>query len=272
MMVFKTFLVITVMAGSAAVEFPKLSGWKASSKLETFRSEELYKAINGAAEIYLTYGFEVLQSQSFEQGDLKIAVNLFDMGSPLNAFGIYRRERGSKANVIKAGVEAVTAAPYSCLLLKDRFYVKTEAQKGKLTDEICSNLVGILAAAMPGNDKPPEELKRLASQGQVPGSLAYTRKSYLGLSELQNCLHAEYTSESGKKYQLFTIIDQADRTWKELSGKWKSVEHKAGPVLTRSVPYRGLVAIVSTKKGIFGAVDVGDAKATLAVLESLANN
>lgn len=268
----KTLLVITLLAGSAAVDFPKLTGWNASSRIENFRSEELFKAIDGAAETYLTYGFEVLQSRSFEQGELKIAVNLFDMGAPLNAFGIYRRERGSKANVIQAGVEAVAVPPYSCLLLKDRFYLKVEAQKGKLTDEICSNLIRILAKALPGDDTPPKELKRLPAQRQVQDSLSYTRKSYLGLSELENCLHAEYTTESGKKYQLFTIVDQADRIWKELSGKWKSVEHQAGPVLTRSVPYRGLVAVVSTKKGIFGAVDLGDAKATLVVLESLAKN
>jgi len=43
---------------SQEVAFPKLAGWSTDGKVQNFNKDNLYEHIDGAAEFYLSYGFE----------------------------------------------------------------------------------------------------------------------------------------------------------------------------------------------------------------------
>ena len=262
-----------------AADFPEIPGWKASGPILTFNAQSIWQAIDGAAETYLAYGFRELRVGDVEKGEWKAAINLYDQGSPLNAFGVYHRERGKDARVIPAGAEGAFVAPYQCVLWKQQHYVKVEMSRGKLTQEVCLELLTALSGGLPGTGDPPTELTRLPAKNRIDGSIGYTRKSYLGLSELEGCLHADYQAgKEGKRYQLFTFLTSStnpanglsarnsEDLWKTLAAKWKPAKHEKLSALIRDIPYRGPVAVALTPGGIYGVTDAGDPSATLATL------
>lgn len=269
------FLVTLLSAPAGrAVDFPTIPGWKLMGKAMSYDTRTIWKAINGAAETYLAYGFQNLTVQDYQKGDVQISLYVYDQSLPINAWGIFHKERAPGAKQLVAGTMAAYAKPYQCVLLKAHHYVKAEASKGKLTRKICETLLISLAKSLSGKADLPEELERLPLKNRLAGSLGYARRSYLGLGELTNCLHAKYQAPGREEpFLVFTIIPDAgsntDQIWKKLSGKWKTTKLGKLPVVHREIPYRGPIAIARTSAGLLGITDSGDLKTTLAALEKL---
>ena len=74
---------------------PRIDGWGLSEAAESYLPANLFEYINGAAEIYLSYDFEELIVGQFMKPDTdaNASVEIYDMGSSVNAFGIYGAER-----------------------------------------------------------------------------------------------------------------------------------------------------------------------------------
>jgi len=252
-------LLVALAASLGASDFPKVEGWKAVSEVRTFGPENLWEYINGAAELFLGYDFQVLQSCDISRGDLVVTVDIYDMGTRLNAFGVYKAERPRQNPALAVGVEGIVSPPYQCLLLKDVYYVKVNAYEGEIDEANGKALLAALDKALPGADTYPDELNDLPEDGRIPESEGFVKRGYLGLGELTDCVYAGYQDASDADYQYFTIIsgpdDSVESIWRKLGGKWKGKKHKGHPVLFREIPYKGLVGVVLTDKGIFGVTD-----------------
>ncbi len=268
-------LAVLTITPAFAAEFPAVEGWDPAGEAMTFSPTTLWEHINGAAETFLQYGFQGLATAELSHGDVTVAVGVYDMGSPLNAYGIYRTEAPEDAETQDIGAQAVISPPYQCLLAKDRFYVKVDVYDGELDAETGRAIVTAIAAALPGKDGMPEEFSKLPSKGRIPGSERFTREAFLGLRELTNCVSAEYSESDETDYRVFVMLPQAgektDTQWSALAGKWKAVSHDGLPVLTKQVPYTGLVGVTNTTKGVVGTVGGEEEAALLKRLSALAS-
>ena len=80
----------------------EISGWASGGPPESYEGEGLYGYINGGSEIFLQYGFKRVDVGRYkkESGGAgpEVTVDLYRMGSPLDAFGIFsvRRQGGEK--------------------------------------------------------------------------------------------------------------------------------------------------------------------------------
>ena len=261
---FTLSLMLTVPFPSRATDFPDMEGWKPVSEVMTKDPEGLWEYIDGAAEQFLAYDFQLLQYRDLSMEELSVTVEIYDMAAPLNAFGMYTTERPDKSEGLSVGTEAVVLPPYQCLLLKDRYYVKVNVYEGKMTGEAGKSLLTAIAKKLPGTGTLPPELQLLPAEGKIPGSEGYTREGYLGLSELSNCLYAKYTGEKDETFQYFVIImppDQPIKTvWVPLTLKWKPATHAGHSILFREVPYKGKLGVIKTESGIFGATNADTEK------------
>jgi hypothetical protein len=73
-------------------------------KVKQYTAEDLYVYINGEAELYMPYGFEILGSAFYGKGgDTRsgIVADVYRMGSLLDAFGIYSNYRDTGAEPVK---------------------------------------------------------------------------------------------------------------------------------------------------------------------------
>jgi hypothetical protein len=88
-----------VSDGGAVADFgekipKKIGGWAASRKDQTFNRETLYDYMDGGAEVYLAFDFREVWSRKYAgPGGREMTLDIFDMGSPAEAFGAFSCDR-----------------------------------------------------------------------------------------------------------------------------------------------------------------------------------
>ena len=99
----------------------------------------------------------------------------------------------------------------------------------------------------------------------MPGTLGYWGCGFLGLEDLQGCLHADY-AEDGREYRLF-VMKPGAAFWKNESGRWTVSEARDGQRLfARKVPYSGTVVLKGTEELLLGVADLEGIEEALDVL------
>jgi hypothetical protein len=140
---------------------PEVTDWAQSEDSQTYFPENLFEYINGAAEIYLSYDFhELIVAQYQKKGaESSMAVEIYDMGSPTNCFGIYSAERYPENPFIPIGVQGYMEEG-SLNFLVGRYYVKLVCFD--CGDESGRTLKGFAESIV----------KRVDDKGGLPGLLA----------------------------------------------------------------------------------------------------
>src|SRR5512139_3134938 len=76
-------------------------GWKWDGKEMKYDSRTLFKYIDGAAELYLAYGFQNLRVRRFEKSNQpQLIIEFYDMGSSEGAYGVFSYEQQDEEAVI----------------------------------------------------------------------------------------------------------------------------------------------------------------------------
>ena len=81
-------------------------GWVREGQVSVYTSENLYKYIDGEAELYMPYGFQRAATVMYVKPGSKeggLVVNVFEMGSLLDAFGIYGNYRSPSVDRVAGG-------------------------------------------------------------------------------------------------------------------------------------------------------------------------
>ena len=205
-----------------ASDFPKIKGYKQASEVRTYTPDNLWEYINGAADQFLDYEFQLLQSCDLSKGDFSVSVDIYDMGSSLNAYGIYMNERPLNKETLAFGVESVISPPYQALLLKDSYYVKIDVLEGEINDKNGTPLLKAIALALKGSHSLPNEITILPRKNMKSGSQRYANKAFLGLKELNKCIYADYSDSDKNEFQYFVMnLEQkaTKSTWDILKSK-----------------------------------------------------
>jgi len=81
-------------------------GWKWDKKETEYNSKTLFKYMDGAAELYLAYGFQNLRVRQFEKSNQPpLIVELYEMVSSEDAYGVFSYEHQDEAVGIGQGSE-----------------------------------------------------------------------------------------------------------------------------------------------------------------------
>jgi len=272
----KRMLSLTVLIASVTLlhcsgdesDFPAVEGWTQAGEVLLYDADNLWEYINGAAELFLEYDVQTCRTADLTAGDVTVTVDLYDMGTPLNAFGVYHRESAGAGIELPNAVEAVVSPPYQALLLKGATYVKVNTIEGELTDASGRELLEAIANALPGETSYPSELALLPESGKIAGTEGYQRRGFLGLTELSNCLYAEYAGDGDATWQGFVVRPpESASVWDALAGNWESLEHGGRRVLFSEIPYRGLAGVVRNEQGIWGVSGAADQAQLLSRLD-----
>jgi hypothetical protein len=249
--------------------FPSVAGWEQAGEVLHYDADNLWEYINGAAELFVEFGVVGCQVADLVSGDVTVTLDLYDMGTPLNAYGVYERERPGDDMAVPGAVAGVVSAPYQALLVKGSLYAKVNTFEGELTDESGMALLEALAAALPGSTSRPGEFDLLPEEGRVAGTEGYKPLAFLGRAELTNALYADYSVEGEEAWQGFVILPSAaSSVWEGLSGSWASVDHNGHSVLVTEVPYSGLVGVVMQGDRVMGVAEAPDQDTMLTRLET----
>ena len=167
-----TTTTLTDLSNALPIE---IDGWKKADKDTFYNPENLFKYIDGGAELYISYNFKQALAQKYTSGeDDEITVDIFDMENSYNAFGVFAHSGetpDAEANRTGQGSE------YAGGLLtfrKDKFYVailaypETEDKK-----RLVLKLGQALAGAVPSDGALPPIISLLPAENLVPASVRY---------------------------------------------------------------------------------------------------
>ncbi len=134
-----------------AMLLPETIGdWVKDASPVTYDRETIFDYINGAGEVYRSYAFERVVVARYQSPEgLGIAVELFDMGKPDDAYGVFSYAREQEEAGIGSGFER--RGSILCFW-QDRYYVCAAAEHrdpdpGPLLEEMAKGVARHLPAA-----------------------------------------------------------------------------------------------------------------------------
>ena len=173
---------------------PKLAAWTPSESVRNYFPDNLFEYINGAAESYLSYDFQELLVVDFEKKgtEATLTLEIYDMGRPLNAFGIFASERYPENKAVTLGdlgyVEG-EALNFLC----DRYYVKMLAfGLGEATESALIEAAGKVAGATKARGGLPEFVRAFPTDNLVARSEKYIKRNFMGHGFLHDGYVATY--------------------------------------------------------------------------------
>ncbi len=268
-----TALALTTSCAGGPSGFPEVEGWTQAGEVRIYTADNLWEYINGAATLFVEYGVQTCMTADLSAAGVSVAVDLYEMASPLRAVGVFKRESATGGVNLTGATVAAVSPPYQALMVKGSTYAKVNVYEGELTESEGQQLLQGLAASLPGESVMPPEFSLLPEEWKVAGSEGYQPGSLLGLEELTDCLHADYEGSDGETWSGFVVLPStAPDVWEALTERWESFEHNGLTVLFREVPYSGLVGVTRTDSGMFGvsgAVDETQLRERLGVFASL---
>ena len=104
---------------------PAEAGAKPASERQ-FYSSDLYRYIDGAADAFLRFDLVAMVHQEYKAKDADITLDIYDMGNPLNAFGMYAAERSPSYHFLSLGAEGYVS-DFILNFFQGEFYVKLSA-------------------------------------------------------------------------------------------------------------------------------------------------
>jgi len=200
--------------------------------------DNLYEYMDGAADIFVLYGVRTLLHLELRAKAADITADVFDMGSPDTAFGVYAAERSPDFHFIAMGAEGYQ---YEGMLnfLQDRYYVKLLGF-GDGVDAELESLARELSARIGANPTLPKLLGRLPAENRKPHSEQYMPTNPLGHAFLGPAYVAAYGAGDQESKLFVTVAREASDAQERL----KQLEaHFAKTGLLKPAPELGEGAI-----------------------------
>ncbi|NUQ00071.1 MAG: hypothetical protein HUU35_09490, partial [Armatimonadetes bacterium] len=244
---------------------------------QSFGPDNLYEKIDGRAEAYLAYGFERLECATYTKGKDSVDLFVYDMGSPLQAFGMYTSERG-EGKALSVGQQGYQAQG-SLFYWQQRYYVQLVGANGTTAEAgFAAKLAPQVASKLPSGTADIPGLKWFPAAGLAADSVGYTREAALGQDWLKDVYTAKYR-EGEVEVEAFLARRGAPAEAAELLQRYREFlassgklsELKAGGTVLYLCDQNGMFDVVFQKGNTFGGVShVEDRQAAVAVATRLA--
>jgi len=144
----------------------------------TYDAENLYQYIDGGADIYLLYDFKTLLHQDFKSAAAEVTVDIYQMGNPEDAFGIYSSERSTNYKFLPIGAEGYRAEGI-LNFLEGRYYVKLSGS-GPSADALLDQFARLLSTRIGGSRALPSLLTSLPREHRIAHSEQYIKEGSAG--------------------------------------------------------------------------------------------
>ncbi len=190
---------------------PKILGEsRATGADAVYDRQTLYDYMNGGAEVYLAFDFQKVFSRAYAgPAEIELRLDIFDMGSAEEAFGIFSCDRSDPS----AGIGQDSEYGFGLLRFRQgRYFVNInasseEAAAEKVVLELGRTVAGLLGPPGPG----PSMLRLLPEKGLRSDRTSYfhsninlnnryfiASENILRLDKFTDCVFAEYDAAAGE--------------------------------------------------------------------------
>lgn len=175
-------------------------------ELRTFTPSTLYKVINGQAEMYLPYGFRLLTLTTYAPPGKPregFDVEVYEMGSALDAYGIFSCTRSRAAEAVKVGT-AGRMGTTQLSFYQGPFFIKVRSIQPRRQATALLAIARAVAKLLPpvdGDEAAVLELVRV--EGVREESIVYLAGDVLSSAFFPRGLQAEVQRDS----HTFTVLN-----------------------------------------------------------------
>lgn len=116
----------------------ELGMWHQVDPVLIFAGEDLYKFIDGGADIYFEYGFQQVGSAEYQNSkSISIKLEIYEMTSAPAAYGMYSINAGTQGKTVKVGNEGVLNE-YYLVFWKDKYltFISSDDTTGETLEGI----------------------------------------------------------------------------------------------------------------------------------------
>lgn len=161
-------------------------------ELKTWTPNNMYEHVNGEAELLKRYGALSLAYVAYEhEGGSYLAVELLDMGAPVNAFGLYRLYAGCDGDETSSSGATILSGEFTFYAILGQHFMRIDVEaddeherRKSLVDEFLQTLSKVL----PKPDPLPVMIERLSEIAKRPCEVGYHPE------------HMDYDLETGPGY------------------------------------------------------------------------
>lgn len=269
---------LTLLPQSNAV-----AGWEQDGDVVQYTAENLYEYIDGEAELYHAYDFQQLATVAYfktSPEDSFMTVNVYDMGNPINAFGVYSNYRYPGYDFQTIGAEAMVSE-YDIKFYQDRYFVDISLadespvlqQGGVQIANAISNLIGT-------GKKEPALLALLPKTDQVEKTLRYVKTGMLNQAFLPGGIEAKYTVANNEVTGFLVMFDspeQVDAGYKALIDFYLKDQDSPEPVdglgeggVALTSEYQGCVLLGTKGPYLYGAHHLAETNQGIPLAKAIA--
>jgi hypothetical protein len=208
-------------AGNAIMSLvPEVEAWGPPEELQSYFPESLFEYINGAAESYLSYDFEELLVAQYERkaSEEMLTLEIYDMGSSLNAFGIFSAERYPENESVSAGDLGYIESE-ALNFVSDRYYVKLLGfGSGEETESVLLSFAKGVASRVKSDGSLPLLIELFPARNLVPRSEKFIKKNFMGYEFLSNGYIASYRVGE-REIECFLVEAESEENAKSMEGR-----------------------------------------------------
>ena len=166
--------------------------WQMRGPVRKYSPKNLYEYIDGNADLFLSYGFTdlVVGDYAPAKGKGWISVDVYNMETPIQAFGIFGAEKPPDVKPASLATQSYESDGLIAFW-KGRYYVKISLVEG-IDRAAAKALAQAAANSIPAPAAMPAELQRLPAENRIAGSERYVRTGALGHAFLRQTLSAQY--------------------------------------------------------------------------------
>jgi len=209
-----------------------VEGWEYSEPPESYDPETLYNYINGKARVYLEYGFVKLDHVQFAalEGKPVIDVDVYDMGSPVGAFGIYSLERGDDLPLHYKKRLGYMIGSARFFWEGQHYVAITSPDRSPETIDAINALSLYVENSLPGDAQVIPLLAAFPEESKVPESEQYFAIDFLGHQFMGGGFMASY-QEKGGRFKLFVSPEESSGDARQAYQKLRAALSEDGEII-----------------------------------------
>jgi hypothetical protein len=199
---------------------PRVDAWSPAEVPRSYFPESLFEYIDGAAESYLSYDFRELFVVDLEKKgtEATLTLEIYDMGTPVNAFGIFGAERYPENKAAAVGDLGYIEGE-ALNFMAGRFYVKLLSfGLGQETPSVLNEFGARVAGAVKVKGPLPALVLVFPKENLVAQSEKYIKKNFMGYEFLRNGYAATYRVD-GREMEGFAIEGDSDKDAEDMLRK-----------------------------------------------------
>ena len=236
----------------------ELPGWSLATEPMHFEADNLWEYINGQADFFIDYGFVRVDTAEYrnDQESSSVVLEVYRMGRPQEAFGIFAAERTRDDRPLEIGAGAYLGANVLGFWQAEQYVKLTSFDEGPAVEQLLIALAEEISSRLPSQGHELETLVLFPEEDRVEASERFIPKNFLGQPYLTNAYRVGYTFDS-QQLQLFVVDtgspEEAQSHFKRLEDFYR--ERDQGPVILETTQNPPILIVDGPSKMVVFRLD-----------------